>query len=55
VKVATPDELGKFVVDCVWGRRWIITRDLDDIVALPYRRADSMGHFEVLPHHDFGL
>jgi NAD(P)-dependent dehydrogenase (short-subunit alcohol dehydrogenase family) len=55
VKVADLDELGRFVVDSVSERRYIIARDLDDTIDLLHRRADAIGRFEVPPHHDTGL
>ncbi|MDP6648691.1 MAG: SDR family NAD(P)-dependent oxidoreductase [Acidimicrobiales bacterium] len=55
VKVADLDELGRFVVDSVSERRYIIARDLDDTIDLLHRRADAIGRFEVPPHHDMGL
>ena len=55
VKVADLDELGRFVVDCVAERRYVIARDLDDTIELLHRRADAIGRFEVPPHHDMGL
>jgi hypothetical protein len=55
VKVADLDELGRFVVDCVAQRRYVIARDLDDTIDLLHRRADAIGRFEVPPHHDMGL
>ena len=55
VKVADLDELGRFVVDSVSERRYIIARDLEDTIDLLHRRADAIGRFEVPPHHDMGL
>ena len=55
VKVADLDELGRFVVDCVAERRYVIARDLDDTIDLLHRRADAIGRFEVPPYHDMGL
>ncbi|RMH71578.1 MAG: SDR family NAD(P)-dependent oxidoreductase [Actinomyces sp.] len=55
VKVADLDELGRFVVDAVAERRYIIARDLDDTVDLLHRRADAIGRFEVPPCHEIGL
>jgi len=55
VTVADLDELGRFVVDCVARRQYIIGKDLDDTVALLHERADAIGRFEVPPHHGMGL
>ena len=55
VKVADLDELGRFVVDGIAERRYIIGRDLDATVDLLHRRADAIGRFECPPHHDMGL
>ena len=55
VKVADLDELGRFVVDCVHERRYIIARDIDETVELLHRRADAIGRFEAPPHHEMGL
>lgn len=55
VTVADLDELGRFVVDCVAERRFIIARDLDDTVDLLHRRADAIGRFQVPPHHQMGI
>lgn len=55
VKVADLDELGRFVVDGVAERRYIIGRDLEDTVDLLHRRADAVGRFECPPHHEMGL
>ncbi|MBC8364195.1 MAG: SDR family NAD(P)-dependent oxidoreductase [Actinobacteria bacterium] len=55
VRVADLDELGRFVVDCVAQRRYVIARDLDDTIDLLHRRADAIGRFEVPPHHDLGF
>lgn len=55
VTVADLDELGRFVVDRVRARQFIIARDIDDTVDLLHRRADAIGRYEVPPHHDMGL
>ncbi len=55
VAVVDLDELGRFVVDGVVERRFVIARDLDDTVDLLHRRADAIGRFEVPPCHDLGL
>ncbi len=51
VKVADLDELGRFVVEGIHDRTYIIGRDLDDTVALLHDRADAIGRFECPPHH----
>ena len=55
VRVADLDELGRFVVDCVSRRQYIIARDIDETVDLLHRRADAIGRMEVPPHHEMGL
>ena len=55
VTVADLDELGRFVVECVHRRQYIIAKDLDDTVDLLHRRADAIGRFEVPPAHEMGL
>jgi NAD(P)-dependent dehydrogenase (short-subunit alcohol dehydrogenase family) len=55
VTVADLDELGRFVVDCVRRRQYIIGRDLEGTVELLHRRADAIGRFEVPPAHDMGI
>lgn len=55
VRVADLDELGRFVVDCVSRRQYIIARDIDGTVDLLHRRADAIGRLEVPPHHEMGL
>lgn len=51
VTEADLDDLGDFVVDETAHRRYIITKDLRDTVALLHRRADAIGQLEVPPHH----
>jgi short-subunit dehydrogenase len=55
VTVADLDELGRFVVEGVAARTFIIARDLDETVDLLHRRADAIGRFEVPPHHQMGI
>lgn len=55
VTVADLDELGRFVVEGVAARTFIIARDLDDTVDLLHRRADAIARFEVPPHHQMGI
>lgn len=51
VKEADLDELGDLVVAETAARRYIITSDLRDTVALLHRRADAIGRLDVPPHH----
>lgn len=55
VRVVDLDELGRFVVDCVSRRQYIIARDIDDTVELLHRRADAIGRMDVPPHHQLGF
>ncbi len=55
VKVADLDELGRFVVECVARRQYVIGRELDRTVELLHTRADAIGRFEMPPPHDMGL
>ncbi|MCH2620509.1 MAG: SDR family NAD(P)-dependent oxidoreductase [Acidimicrobiales bacterium] len=55
VKVADLDALGRFVVECVVRRQYIIAKDLDETIELLHRRADAIGRFEVPPHHEMGV
>ena len=55
VAVADLDELGRFVVDAVAKRQFIIARDIDSTVELLHQRADAIGRFEAPPHHGMGL
>ena len=51
VTEADLDALGDFVVNETADRRYIITMDLHDTVALLHRRADAIGALNVPPHH----
>lgn len=51
VKEADLDALGDLVVNETAARRYIITSDLRDTVALLHRRADAIGALDVPPHH----
>ncbi len=51
VPVADLDELGRFVVEAVRERRYIIGHALDDTAELLHRRADAIGRAELPPHH----
>lgn len=55
VKVADLDELGRFVVECVARRQYVIGRELGRTVELLHTRADAIGRFEMPPPHDMGL
>ncbi len=55
VKVADLDEMGRWVVDRVANRQYVIARDLDDTVDLLHRRADAIGALDLPPHHQMGL
>ena len=55
VKVADLDELGRFVVECVARRQYVIGRELERTVELLHTRADAIGRFEMPPPHDMGL
>jgi NAD(P)-dependent dehydrogenase (short-subunit alcohol dehydrogenase family) len=55
VTVADLDELGRFVVESVRQRQFIIGKDLDDTVDLLHRRADAIGRFEAPPVHEMGI
>ncbi len=55
VKVADLDELGRFVVECVARRQYVIGRELERTVELLHTRADAISRFEMPPPHDMGL
>lgn len=55
IKEADLDELGRFVVECVIERRYVIAKNLDETVELLHARADAIKRFEVPPHHDMGI
>mgnify|MGYP001208277429 FL=1 len=55
IKVADLDELGRFVVESVIRRQYIIAKDLEETVLLLHRRADAIERFEVPPHHEMGI
>ena len=55
VQIADLDDLGRFVVNSVINRQYIIAKDLDETVELLHRRAEAIERFEVPPHHEMGL
>ncbi len=55
VVVADLDELGRFVVECVTRRQYIIARDIEDTVDLLHRRAEAIGVFDAPPVHEMGI
>lgn len=55
VNVADLDELGRFVLDGVKERRYIIAHNLDVTAELLHRRADAIENAELPPHHDMGI
>ena len=55
VEVADLDELGRFVVEAVKERRYIIGHGLDETAELLHRRADAIARAELPPHHEMGL
>jgi len=53
--VADLDELGRFVVDGVERRDFIIAKGLESTAELLHRRADAIGRGELPPHHALGI
>jgi short-subunit dehydrogenase len=51
VPVADLDDLGRFVVEAVRERRYIIGHALDETAELLHRRADAIERAELPPHH----
>ena len=49
--VADLDQLGRFVLDGVKARRFVIAHNLDQSAALLHTRADAIGRGELPPHH----
>ena len=54
-RVADLDELGRFVVDGVQRRDFIIARDLDATAEMLHRRAEAIGRGALPPHHGLDL